>query len=194
MRSLAPAISDSERLCFCLFLALVIHGMAIFGIVPVDASLERMSDLDLVWAGDTGPSHSSAQGAGQGSSWPSHPASTSALSRELNAGTQEAYTLEQEYMHQWVERTERQGDKMAQSLEGEIVVHVVMNAQGTVRQIGTGTGRQDLARAARGIVLRSQPHAPFPEALRAHRDQLRISRRWLFGESAGLHVRGLTQP
>lgn len=36
--------------------------------------------------------------------------------------------------------------------------------------------------------MKSQPHTPFPEELRRHRDRLQISRRWLFGASTGLYA------
>lgn len=100
----------------------------------------------------------------------------------------EAYTLEQEYVRQWVERTEHLGNGMVQGLDGEVVVHVVVNAQGGVRQFEAELGPKPLADAARRIVMKSQPHAPFSEELRRHRDQLQISRRWLFGESVGLYA------
>ncbi|MCY4611255.1 MAG: hypothetical protein OXC38_06120 [Gammaproteobacteria bacterium] len=187
MPPLVPAVPDSERLAFCLFLALVFHGMGILGVAFSSSPPGARPDLEVFWEGGTGWPGSVAE-IGEGPPWPSSPQSAPASTRGLDGRVPEAYTLEQEYVRQWVARTEHLGNNMVQGLNGEVVVHVVMDAQGGVRQVEVEPGPESLAYAARRIVMQSQPHAPFSEGLRAHRDQLQISRRWLFGKSAGLHL------
>ncbi len=187
MQPLVPAIPDSERLAFCLFLALAFHGMGILGVVFSSSPPLAAPDFEVFWTGGTGWPGSVAE-AGEGPPWPSSPQPALASARGLDGRVPEAYTLEQEYVRQWVARTEQLGNDMAQELNGEVIVHVMMDAQGGVRQVKVEPGPEPLADAVRRIVMRSQPHAPFSEALRAHRDRLQISRRWLFGDSAGLRV------
>lgn len=187
MRPLVPAVPDAERLAFCLFLALAVHGVGILGVVFSPPRAEAPPDFDVFWAGGVEwPSVRPEEGEGMPWPAPSHP--TLALARGREGQTREAYTLEQEYVRQWVVRTESLGSRMVESLDGEIVVHVTMDAQGAVRRFEVEPGPESLAHAARRIVIQSQPHAPFSEALRSHRDRLRISRRWLFGETAGLRT------
>lgn len=193
MRPLLPAVPDSERLAFCLFLALAFHGMVILGVTLSPAQPGANLDFEVVWAGGMGRPASVAE-AGAGSPWPASPTPVPAWARGLDGRMPEAYTLEQEYVRQWVERTEHLGNGMVQGLDGEVVVHVVMNAQGGVRRFEAGPGPKSLADAARRIVMRSQPHAPFPGELRRHRDQLQISRRWLFGASVGRYAAESLRP
>ncbi len=187
MPPLLPAVPDSERLAFCLFLALAFHGMAILGVGWSSAPPGARPDLEVFWVGGPGRLASAAE-AGEGPPWPSSPTPAPASANGLDGTVPEAYTLEQEYVRQWVERTEHLGNGMVQGLDGEVIVHVMMNAQGGVRQVEIEPGPEPLAEAARRIVMQSQPHAPFPEELRQHRDRLQISRRWVFGESAGLRT------
>lgn len=186
MQPLVPAVPDSERLAFCLFLALAFHGMAILGVTFSPSPPGAAPDFEVFWTGGSGWSGSMAE-AGEGPPWPSSLQFAPASTRGGAGRVTEAYTLEQEYVRQWVARTEHLGNGMVQGLNGEVVVHVVMDAQGGVRQVEVESGPGPLAYAARRIVMQSQPHAPFSEELRAHRDQLQISRRWLFGDSVGLH-------
>ena len=186
MQPLVPAVPDSERLVFCLFLALAFHGMAILGVTFSSSPPGAVPDFEVLWTGGTGWPGSAAE-AEEGPPWPSLPQSTPSSVRGLDGRMPEAYTLEQEYVRQWVARTEHLGNGMVQGLNGEVIVHVVIDAQGGVRQIEVEPGPEPLADAARRIVMHSQPHAPFSEALRASRDRLQISRRWLFGDSVGLH-------
>ena len=193
MQPLVPAVSDYERLGFCLFLALVVHGMGIFGVAFSPPRPGALPDFEVIWTEGLGwPA--SAPETGEREPWPSHLRATSALAHGLDAGEREVQTLEQEYVRQWIERTERLGDGMVRGLNGEVVVHVMMDAKGMVRQVDVEPGPASLTQAARRIVMQSQPHAPFPELLRMQRDGLQISRRWLFGESVGLHMREPLQP
>lgn len=191
MQPLVPAAPDSERLVFCLFLALAFHGMVILGVTFSPTPPREAPDFEVFWTEGMGWPGSVAE-AGEGTPWPSLPQSAPSSARGLDGRMPEAYTLEQEYVRQWVARTEHLGNGMVQGLNGEVVVHVVMDAQGGVRQVEVESGPESLAYAARRIVMQSQPHAPFSEELRAHRDRLQISRRWLFGDSVGL--RGLEAP
>ena len=184
MQPLVPAVPDSERLAFCLFLALAFHGMAILGVTLSSSPPGAAPDFEVSWAG--GGWSDSAAKTGEGLPWPSAPQFVPASARGLEGRVPETYTLEQEYVRQWVARTEHLGNGMVQGLNGEVVVHVVMDAQGGVWQVEVEPGPKPLTDAARRIVLQSQPHAPFPEELRAHYDRLQISRRWLFGDSARL--------
>lgn len=186
MSPLVPAVPDSERLAFCLFLALAFHGMAILGVTFSSPPPGAAPDFEVLWEGGPGRPGSAAE-AGEGPPWPSAARFVPAAAGGVDGRMPEAYTLEQEYVRQWVARTEHLGNGMVQGLDGEVVVHVVMDAQGGVRRVEVESGPGPLARAARRIVMQSQPHAPFSEELRAHRDRLRISRRWLFGGSAGLY-------
>lgn len=193
MQPLLPAIPDSERLAFCLFLALAFHGMVILGVTFSSAQPGAKLNFEVFWIEGMGRPPSVAE-VGEGSPWPSSPTPVAALARGLDGKMSEAYTLEQEYVRQWVERAEHLGNGMVQGLDGEVVVHVVVNAQGGVRQFEAEPGPKPLADAARRIVMKSQPHAPFSEELRQHRDQLQISRRWLFGESVGLYAAESLRP
>ena len=187
MQPLVPAVPDSERLAFCLFLALAFHGMAVLGVTFSSPPPGAAPDFEVLWAGGAG-SPGPAAGAGEGPPRSFFPKPLPASAGRPGGKVPEAYTLEQEYVRQWVARTEHLGNGMVQGLNGEVVVHVVMDSQGGVRQVEVEPGPRPLAVAARRIVMQSQPHAPFSEALRAHRDRLRISRRWLFGGSVGLRV------
>ena len=187
MQLLVPAIPDSERLAFCLFLALVFHGMGILGVAFSSPLPGSVPDFEVLWAERTDGLGSVAE-TGAGPLWPYSPRTAPASARGLEGRALEAYTLEQEYVRQWVVRMEHLGNGMVWGLNGEVVVHVVMDAQGGVRQVEVEPGLEPLAAAAHRIVMRSQPHAPFSEELRRYRDRLQISRRWLFGESAGLRV------
>lgn len=140
MRPLLPAVPDSERLAFCLFLALAIHGMAVLGLTFSFAQPGAELNFEVFWVGGMGRPAAVAE-AGEGSPWPSSPAPVPAPARDLDGKMSEAYTLEQEYVRQWVERTEHLGNGMVQGLDGEVVVHVVVNAQGEVRRFEAGPGR-----------------------------------------------------
>ena len=181
MRPLVPAVPDSERMAFCLFLALVFHGIVILG---VTFSFSPPQDFKVFWAGDSGSS-GAAEESGESRPWPS-PGPAPVSAGDLDGKAPEAYTLEQEYVRQWVARAERLGNGVVGGLSGEVVVHVVMDAEGGIRQVEVEPGPRALADAARRIMMRSQPHAPFSEELRAYRDRLQISRRWLFGDSVVL--------
>lgn len=193
MQPLVPAVPDSERLAFCLFLALAFHGMAILGVTFSSTPTRVASDFEVFWAGGSGWPGPAAE-TGEGGPWPSLLQPVPSLAGNLEGRMPEAYTLEQEYVRQWVVRTEHLGNEMVQGLNGEVVVHVEMDAQGVVRQVEIEPGPVPLTNAVRRIVMHSQPHAPFSEALRARRDRLRISRRWLFGDSVGLHGLEPTRP
>ncbi len=178
MRPLTPAIPDSERLAFCLFLALAAHGMAILGVTLTSPPPGTAPDFEALWAGDA--AWPGLAETGQAPPWPFSLRSAPGAAHGSERAP-EAYTLEREYARQWVARAERLGESVARDLEGEVVVHVTMDARGGVRRIEIEPGPEPLAAAARDVVTRMRPHAPFPEELRAHRDRLRISRRWVFG-------------
>ena len=177
---LIPSTPDSQRLGFCLFLALAVHALGIFGIGSSARSLVPQEDTEIMWLEEQGNPRPSVS-AGERVPWPSAAQMDPAEARRFR-------TLEQEYVRQWVARTERLGGALARGLDGEVVVHVEMDAKGTVREVDVETGPVHLARVARRIVYQSQPHTPFPRALRMHRDRLVITRRWLFGDSGGLSM------
>lgn len=182
MRHLIPSSPDSQRLAFCLFLALVVHTLGIFGVGSSARMLVPPEDIAVVWR-EGGETPRQSASAGERAPWPA--------AVHARPGTEEEHrvrTLEQEYVQQWVARTERMGSTMARGLGGEVVVHVEMDARGKVRGVDVEPGSTRLARMARRIVFQSQPHAPFPEALRMHRERLVISRRWLFGDAGELSV------
>ena len=182
MRHLIPSTPDGQRLAFCLFLALVVHALGIFGVGSSARMLAPPEDIAVVWR-EGGENPRPSSNAGERVPWPS--------AAHARPGTEEAHrvrSLEQEYVRQWVARTERLGEAMAHGLDGEVVVHVEMDAKGKVRGVDIEPAPMRLAHVARRIVFQSQPHAPFPEALRMHRERLVISRRWLFGDAGGLSV------
>ena len=168
-----PLASARDRLGICLLLALALHAAAILGVAFGGRAPDARPDFELAWTPPAGMAVGLPARAGD---WPAPPAAAAGLP-----------ALERAYARAWVERTERVGRGQVPALEGAIAVAVTVDASGAVRRVAPGPGPAELAEAARRIVRLAQPYPPFPEGLRARREQLRIERRWLFG-AAGLRT------
>ena len=168
-----PPASAPDRLGVCLLLALALHAAAILGVAFGGRAADARPDFELAW---TPPAGAAAGLPARAGDWPVVPAAAVGLP-----------ALERAYARMWVERTERIGRGQAPALEGAIAVAVTVDASGAVRRVAPGPGSAELAEAVRRIVRLAQPYPPFPEGLRARREQLRIERRWLFG-AAGLRA------
>ena len=179
-----PPASASDRLGFCLLLALALHFAAILGVAFGARPPAARPDFELVWTSPAGAADAAGAErwrAASAGDWPAPPpGGEPAAAVGLPA-------LERAYARAWVARTERIGRRQAPALEGAIAVAVTVDASGMVRRVAPGAGPAELAEAARRIVRLAQPYPPFPEGLRARREQLRIERRWLFGR-AGLRA------
>ena len=176
-----PPASASDRLGICLLLALALHAAAILGVVFGGGTAAR-PDFALAWAPHAGDAGAVPEAVpAPAGDWPALPAGGWA------AAAPGLPALERAYARVWVERTERVGRRQAPASAGAIKVAVTVDASGMVRRIAPGPGPAGLAAAARRIVRLAQPYPPFPEGLRARREQLRIERRWLF-DAAGLRA------
>ena len=174
---LTPAVSPRERLYFCFFLALILHGMAIFGVGFTPVVPASATTIELVW--DDGGLSGDIWGTGDDAS--GLPAWASAVA---SAGTSLQQEAEQNYVRQWVAHTERLGASIAEGLKGEVEAHVEVAADGRIRSIEVAPGSDtNLQRAVHDIVRRAQPHPEFPAELREHQDSVRISRLWQFGNN-----------
>ncbi len=183
MRVLTPPASSNERMVFFVFLAVAVHGLMLFGTVWSQPQARAADDFKVVWvagieaAGDFAGSAASMSGG--------------ALESETAGGVVEEptlLTLEQEYVRQWVQRTERVGAHLAKGLKGEVVAHVTVGAEGAVRHVAVESGPTALSSVVQRIVTHPQLRTPFPPALRALREELQISRRWLFGATGTVQV------
>ena len=176
-----PPAAAPDRLGVCLLLALALHAAAILGVVFGGGTAAR-PDFELAWAPHAGDAGAAAGiVAAPAGDWPALPAGG------LAAAAPGLPALERAYTRAWVEWTERAGRQRAPALAGAIEVAVTVDASGMVRRVAPGPGPVELAAAARRIVRLAQPYPPFPEGLRARREQLRIERRWLF-DDAGLRA------
>ena len=180
MARLRPPALASDRLGVCLLLALALHAAAILGVVFGGGTVMR-PDFELAWAPHAGDAGAVPGVSAQTGSWPA------LLAGGKAAAAPGLPALERAYAHAWVARTERVGRRRAPALAGAIEVAVTVDASGMVRRVAPGPGPAELAEAARRIVRLAQPYPPFPEGLRARREQLRIERRWLF-DAAGLRA------
>lgn len=92
------------------------------------------------------------------------------------------------YMEAWRRRVEHIGTQYYakasynKTLSGSLILEVAINANGTIHQVilKQSSGHAKLDDAARRIVHRSAPFAPFPEEIRQETDVLHITRTWEF--------------
>ncbi len=175
MARLRPPAAAADRLGVCLALAAAAHAAAILGVAFAGAAPAARPAFELVWAAPAGAAGAALGRPAPAGDWPLPAAGGGP---DAAAGLP---ALERAYARAWVARTERVGRRRAPALEGAIAVAVTVDASGMVRRVAPGPGPAALAAAARRIVRLAQPYPPFPEGLRARREQLRIERRWLFG-------------
>jgi protein TonB len=92
------------------------------------------------------------------------------------------------YLEGWRRRVERLGNRnypaeaRSRGLEGRVVLEIVLNADGTVRELSPrrSSGHGVLDDAALRSVRSAQPFAPFPPELRADTDVLRFLYEWRY--------------
>lgn len=92
------------------------------------------------------------------------------------------------YLEQWRRRVERVGnaeyptEARDRKLSGRLVLEIVINADGTIRQLATRRSSQHavLDEAAWRAVRHAAPFAPFPATLRADTDVLRFLYEWRY--------------
>ncbi len=92
------------------------------------------------------------------------------------------------YLEQWRRRVERVGnaeypaEARSRRLSGRLVLEIVLNADGTIRQLATRRSSQHLLldEAAWRAVRHAAPFAPFPATLRAETDVLRFLYEWRY--------------
>jgi len=92
------------------------------------------------------------------------------------------------YMSEWVKKVERVGnlnypdDARRKGLSGKLIMDVIMNADGTVRNISIlrPSGHAVIDEAAIRIVNLAAPFAPFPSEILKDADILHITRTWEF--------------
>ncbi len=107
-------------------------------------------------------------------------------SKYVNANTHEYQYAA--YLEAWRRKIERIGnmnypsDAERRSLQGRLVLEVVLNAEGGIHDILLlrTSGYKLLDDAAVRIVQRSAPFAPFPPDIRKETDLLHITRTWQF--------------
>lgn len=106
--------------------------------------------------------------------------------RAISASTKEyKYAA---YLDAWRRKVERIGNlnypdqAKRNSLSGNLVLHVAVNADGSVERIRVlhSSGHKLLDDAALRIVRMSAPFSPFPEEIRKETDILDITRTWQF--------------
>ena len=93
-----------------------------------------------------------------------------------------------QYLEMWRRRVERVGnanypaEARARNLQGRLVLEIVLNADGTIRQLATrrGSPHQVLDDAAYRAVRQAAPFAPFPTRIRAETDVLRFLYEWRY--------------
>lgn len=92
------------------------------------------------------------------------------------------------YMSEWVKKVERVGnlnypdDARREGLSGKLIMDVIMNSDGTVRNISIlrPSGHAVIDEAAIRIVNLAAPFAPFPSEILKDADILHITRTWEF--------------
>ena len=92
------------------------------------------------------------------------------------------------YMSEWVRKVERVGnlnypdEARRAGLSGKLIMDVVMNADGTVRNISImrPSGHKVIDEAATRIVNLAAPFPPFPEEILKDADIMHITRTWEF--------------
>jgi len=92
------------------------------------------------------------------------------------------------YLEQWRRRVERVGnaeypaEARSRGLNGRLVLEIVLNADGTIRQLATRRSSQHavLDEAAWRAVRHAAPFAPFPATLRTDTDVLRFLYEWRY--------------
>lgn len=93
------------------------------------------------------------------------------------------------YMNQWLRRIEQIGNQnypteaRRQNIHGSLRLLVAVRSNGTVDEIKVleSSGHKVLDDAAKYIVRRAAPFAPFSEEMRKDTDRLEIIRTWQFG-------------
>jgi protein TonB len=101
------------------------------------------------------------------------------------------------YMREWVKKVERVGNlnypdqARRQGLTGKLMLDVIMNADGTVRDISIlrPSGHAVLDEAAIRIVNLAAPFAPFPPEILKEADILHITRTWEFSTTNRMQTR-----
>ncbi|MBL4794980.1 MAG: energy transducer TonB [Pseudomonadales bacterium] len=90
------------------------------------------------------------------------------------------------YLEQWRNKIEWTGNKNYPDLDvfGSLTMLVAVNSDGTVETIRVlqSSGYPELDRAAKRIVRKASPFAPFPKEIRVDTDILEIIRTWKFEE------------
>jgi protein TonB len=92
------------------------------------------------------------------------------------------------YLEQWRRRVERIGnaeypsEARTRGLSGKLVLEIVLNADGTIRQLATRRSSKHsvLDEAAWRAVRHAAPFAPFPPQLKAEADVLRFLYEWRY--------------
>ncbi|HAJ91149.1 MAG TPA: energy transducer TonB [Gammaproteobacteria bacterium] len=95
------------------------------------------------------------------------------------------------YMSEWVKKVERVGnlnypdEARRAGLSGKLIMDVIMNADGTVRNISImrPSGHKVIDEAATRIVNLAAPFPPFPEEILKEADIMHITRTWEFSTS-----------
>ncbi len=92
-----------------------------------------------------------------------------------------------EYVEQWRQTVEAIGNRyyppqLQGRIRGSLQLTVVLNADGSILDVSfdTPSVHAELNAAARTILQRAAPFAPFPDAIRQEADQLSITRTWHF--------------
>ncbi len=181
LRVLTPAATPRERLRLCLGVALIVHGIAVFGVgfTPVLPASATTIEWVASGSGPSGEEWGAGEGVAVAPAW---------VRPVLGAGADSPqHEAEQDYVRRWIAHTERLGAPIAEGLYGEIVAHVNVASDGRIRAIEIAPGPDHLRHAVRDIVRRAQPHPSFPDALRAYQDSVRISRLWKFGDNTDEH-------
>ena len=101
------------------------------------------------------------------------------------------------YMREWVKKVERVGNlnypdqARRQGMTGKLMLDVIMNADGTVRDISIlrPSGHAVLDEAAIRIVNLAAPFAPFPPEILKEADILHITRTWEFSTTNRMQTR-----
>jgi len=93
-----------------------------------------------------------------------------------------------QYLEMWRRRVERVGnanypvEARSRGLQGRLVLEIVLNADGTIRQLATrrASAHAELDDAAYRAVRQAAPFAPFPRRIRAETDVLRFLYEWRY--------------
>lgn len=112
--------------------------------------------------------------------------------RERFVSVESRQSLYAQYLELWRRRVERVGnanypvEARAQNLSGRLVLEIVLNADGTIRQLATRrpSPHKLLDDAAYRAVRMAAPFAPFPTAVRAETDVLRFLYEWRYEAGA----------